>query len=357
MGFAGQVETSGGAIHPIGSTLYGVCSSSASTAAKVVTLGNFDTLLTGVTIHVKFVNGNTAASPTLNVNSTGDIPIYAYGTSAPGNTASASWAANSMVSLTYDGTAWRMNDAGANAAIVDLAHNEVTEEAGNRAAGDAMVLSRIAPDYDATVTYHINDLRMYEQNLYRCKVEITEAEAWTPAHWEATTVAAERSYDLRFDDEEVGVASSATASVSGTGVTGATVDVAVFEGAFPTAGSYEFEYVNTDWTYNSNIVTLSNYGITVTGTAANGDKITVVYTEGKAQFKPNLTYAEFPFRAVVPLEGVKSTMVADVIFGLQDAISGIFAPIVEAYDGGLYLYATNVPANPVTIPTIVCRRV
>jgi len=123
--FAGQVETTGGAVSPIGSTLYGICTTAAATAAKIVTLENFDTLTIGVTIHVKFTYSNTAASPTLNVNGVEDdnnnanIPIYQYGTTAPGNTAATSWAANSMVSLTYDGTAWRINDVGANDALIN----------------------------------------------------------------------------------------------------------------------------------------------------------------------------------------------------------------------------------------------
>jgi len=356
MSFAAQIETGDGSISPIGSTLYGICSTAAATAAKVVTLSDFDTLLTGVTIHVKFIYSNTAASPTLNVNSTGDIAIYAYGTSAPGNTAATSWAANSVVSLTYDGTYWRMNDVGANAAIITLLENEVDAEETAREADTTMILSRIAPDYDNTATYHINDLTVHSQQLYKANQDIPVAEEWTAAHWTATTVAAEREYKLEFYDTQIGVASTATADIgASTGITAATVDVNTFENIISTTGEYVFTYVNTDWTYNSNVVTLSNYGITVTGTAANGDTVTISYTAGTAPFKQNATYAAFPYRSTLPLTGVRSTMVVDVIFGCNDAISGMFAPIVESYDGGIYLYATNVPPYAVTIPTIVAR--
>lgn len=98
--------------HLVGSSLFGTCTTPAATAAKLVVLPNFDTLITGVTVHVLFTNTNTAASPTLNVNSTGAKAIYLSGTSAPGNKTITSWAANSVVSFTYDGTAWRMNDTG-----------------------------------------------------------------------------------------------------------------------------------------------------------------------------------------------------------------------------------------------------
>lgn len=94
----------------IASTFYGTCSTGASTAAKAVTLSdscvfNDSCLVTGVTIHVKFTNSNTNATPTLKVGTATAKQIMAYGT-----TATASWYAGSVVSFTYDGTYWIMND-------------------------------------------------------------------------------------------------------------------------------------------------------------------------------------------------------------------------------------------------------
>lgn len=51
-------------------TEIGTCSTAIATAEKEVTLTDFE-LVTGATIVVNFINGNTAATPTLNVNSTG----------------------------------------------------------------------------------------------------------------------------------------------------------------------------------------------------------------------------------------------------------------------------------------------
>jgi len=356
MSFAAQIETGDGSISPIGSTLYGICSTAAATAAKVVTLSDFDTLLTGVTIHVKFIYSNTANSPTLNVNSTGDIAIYTYGTTSPGKTVASSWAANAVVSLTYDGTYWRINDVSANDAIITLLENEVTTEATTRATNDTALATQIAEAYDSTATYPLGALSIHEDKLYECTTPITTAEEWTAGHWAAAKVSAKMGKTFRFTDTQIGVASTASADIGeSTGITAATVDVNTFENIISTTGSYVFTYVNTDWTYNSNVVTLSNYGITVTGTEANGDTVTISYTAGVAPFKQNATYAAFPYRSTLPLAGVTETMVVEVIFGCGDAILGMFAPIVEAYDGGIYIYATNVPTSPVTIPTIVAR--
>lgn len=108
MGYVAKITL--GDINLVGSSLYGVCETSASAAAKNVTLTDFDALMDGVTIHVKFTNGNTAANPTLNVNNTGAVPIYRHGTIPPGTSGVDTWAANAMIALTYDGSAWRVDE-------------------------------------------------------------------------------------------------------------------------------------------------------------------------------------------------------------------------------------------------------
>lgn len=109
MSYIGNVSV-GGSTHLVGSTLYGTCTTAANTAAKVVTCANFDQLLTGVTIHVKFTYSNTASNPTLNVNGTGAKRIYCYGNTSAGTSIQTSWNAGAVIAFTYDGTYWFMND-------------------------------------------------------------------------------------------------------------------------------------------------------------------------------------------------------------------------------------------------------
>ncbi|MBR3278698.1 MAG: hypothetical protein IKG01_07390 [Lachnospiraceae bacterium] len=91
---------------------YGVCTTGGSTKAKTVTIEGFDEscLKTGVMIRVKFQNENTVSAPTLNVNSLGARAIIRYSIYGAGNAAWVSWNGQSVVSLTYDGTNWCMND-------------------------------------------------------------------------------------------------------------------------------------------------------------------------------------------------------------------------------------------------------
>lgn len=87
---------------------FGVCSTAAATAAKVVTIDYSGTLtlFTGLTIRVKFTSANSVANPTLNVNNTGAVAIMSRGTQAA---ASGAWESGSVVILTYDGTYWQIS--------------------------------------------------------------------------------------------------------------------------------------------------------------------------------------------------------------------------------------------------------
>lgn len=86
---------------------YGTCSTAAATAAKVVTIsGNTQwTLTTGSMITVKFTETNTAANPTLNVNSTGAYAIY-YNNAEYTSSSSYGGYANRNITYQFDGTYW-----------------------------------------------------------------------------------------------------------------------------------------------------------------------------------------------------------------------------------------------------------
>ena len=82
---------------------YGTCSTAAGTAAKTVTLSGF-VLATGAEITVKFSSTNTAANPTLNVNSTGAKGIRYKNAAVP----SGYIVANKTYRFVYDGTYWQI---------------------------------------------------------------------------------------------------------------------------------------------------------------------------------------------------------------------------------------------------------
>lgn len=91
-----KTTTSG--VKPIGSNLFGSCSTASGTAQKNVTMADFDVLVEGVTIHVYFENGNEADNPTLKVGSTQAKPIVG------------GWDKSGVYSFTYYSGSWYQND-------------------------------------------------------------------------------------------------------------------------------------------------------------------------------------------------------------------------------------------------------
>ena len=156
MAYIGKVTDTAGNTHLVGSTLYGTCATAAATAAKVVTCANFSKLETGVTIHVKFTYSNTASNATLNVNSTGAKNLCCYGTTRVGTTEKTSWKAGAVVSFTYDGTSWVMNDYIADTGIT----TDTKDTAGTEGTVDKIYLigAKNTPASNYATTYSNGNL-------------------------------------------------------------------------------------------------------------------------------------------------------------------------------------------------------
>lgn len=105
MPYASKRKTKSQGIVPIASNLLGTCTTSASTATKVVSLSDFDVLVEGVTVHVYFAYSNSASSPKLQVGSTAAKTIRRNGTST------GQWRGGSIISFTYYNDYWIQNDA------------------------------------------------------------------------------------------------------------------------------------------------------------------------------------------------------------------------------------------------------
>lgn len=88
-----------GTTYDIASTAYAVCNNAAA-EGKIINIDGFS-LVTGVTIHVKFVNANTDPAPKLTISggdSAANNPIPISGITT--------WEAGAVLTLTYDGSNW-----------------------------------------------------------------------------------------------------------------------------------------------------------------------------------------------------------------------------------------------------------
>lgn len=97
----------------------GICTSSAATSEKTVTLDNLTgfSLVTGATAIITFQNGNTATTPTLNINNTGAKTLVVGKSSSEYTTGDGvidnGWAPYETVICTYNGTQWVHQPSGA----------------------------------------------------------------------------------------------------------------------------------------------------------------------------------------------------------------------------------------------------
>lgn len=77
-----------------------------------------------------------------------------------------------------------------------------------------------------------------------------------------------------------------------------------------------------------------------------------------SDFIANSTYTDsgYNFRIALSLGGVSGAMIPEVVFSVNDATSGNFAPVAETYGGGVYIYSATQPTEDIVIPTIICWR-
>lgn len=97
----------------------------------------------------------------------------------------------------------------------------------------------------------------------------------------------------------------------------------------------------------------------VDSTAAYSEQKKLKFTDTSvtaSAFVSDTTYADYPYRAAVELEGVVSGMTPEVVFPVAALADTDFAPVAECYNGGVYIYAADVPGAAITIPTIICWR-
>lgn len=101
---SGLSVTSEGLLSTLGgATWFGVSTTASNTTNKDVTCDGYLSKI-GNIIAVQFSNGNTANSPYLNINNTGNIPIAVGGTLASSTTNVLKWSAGTILYFIYSGT-------------------------------------------------------------------------------------------------------------------------------------------------------------------------------------------------------------------------------------------------------------
>lgn len=62
------------------------------------------------------------------------------------------------------------------------------------------------------------------------------------------------------------------------------------------------------------------------------------------------TYSQ---KALISIDNVTVNQIVDVYFAESEAVSGNYSPVTDSVDGGVYIYAKEVPTSDITIPSIL----
>jgi hypothetical protein len=65
-------------------------------------------------------------------------------------------------------------------------------------------------------------------------------------------------------------------------------------------------------------------------------------------------FPDYPYRAAIGCSGVTARFFPTVVFDPADVLGGTLSPVAVSYNGGVYIYASEIPEEDMTIPTTVC---
>lgn len=253
---------------------YGACSTAAATKAKTVTLSGF-VLVTGAIVGVKFSYDNTAAAPTLNVNSTGAKSIYYKGEAIAAGLLKASY----VYLFQYNGTQYELlnpvaQSGGFYPAIV------VTAPAGSTVTATDGETSLVGTEVSGKWTFQIpsygvwNITATLNGQTATTSVSVTEVKQYTVTlTYFAATIA------VTYPSGSTCTCSNGTTTLTAPNTTGS------YTFTVPSAGTWTVKSTNgTDTAQQAVSITTSGQSASVTlsykPTASTSAKSGVNYTTG-----------------------------------------------------------------------------
>lgn len=315
---------------------YGTCDTAAATAEKAITISgntNWD-LQVGSIIVVKFANSNTAQNPTFNVNGKGGKPVW-YNTAII-TTSSLTYAGykNRPMEFMYDGTqfvfiGWSV-DTNTTYSTYSLGIGYGTCDTAASTVAKVVTLSnytlvvggivsvKFTYDVPASATMNINSKGA--KSIYHKGAAITSGVI--KAGDTATFIYSTYYYLIAIDR----ATSTATTTT---------------DGLMSSSDKTKLEGVATTY---------------ATKTEVNNkqDKVLKFTNKTASTWVSDSTYSSFPYRCDISCSGVTSDMFAEVVFGLNESINGMYAPLCETKTNVVSIWSmSNVS---IIIPTIIITK-
>ena len=76
-------------------------------------------------------------------------------------------------------------------------------------------------------------------------------------------------------------------------------------------------------------------------------------------FSEDITYADlnYNYKGTIPISGITTRDIVNITFNIAQAASGNFAPISSTYNGGVYIYAKEIPTSTINVDLEIIKGV
>ena len=126
-----------------------------------------------------------------------------------------------------------------------------------------------------------------------------------------------------------------------------------------TGGLTQADLANNLTTDDATKALTAAQGVVLKGMVDNTNARVLVFSNkgvATSAFVSDATYADYPYKADIACVGVTSDYVPEVNFDVDEAISGKFAPVAITGTDVVTIFASEVPASAIAIPSIVCTK-
>lgn len=236
---------------------------------------------------------------------------------------------------------------------VEGSHNTVESNGIANALKTKANKINLAGDFSTSASYLVGDYTLYEGQFYKC-IEKHLPGAWDYTHFRATSIGTE----INSRDGVISSATSDWLDEHPNSIIGLQTDSIKTNHLTNRCVTQEKLAQNsvTDFIIKKDAVTepkIATGAVTYTKLSADAVRLRFENVGVEiSQFVNDSTYQAYPFKAQIELTNVTSSMRPDVCFSMIDATSGVFAPVADSYNGGIYIYASQAPKAKITIPVI-----
>lgn len=99
------------------------------------------------------------------------------------------------------------------------------------------------------------------------------------------------------------------------------------------------------------------YNSSYTGAWHDSHKPILIFTSksvATSAWAADSTYPLYPYKADITCANVTANHFPEVVFDLNDATSGYFAPVCQSIAGGVRIYASAIPSAAINVASIKC---